>query len=228
MINPVLIIGKKSDGIDFKINITNTPNLFVSYTTKAQLYEIFKTFFLQLSQQHSSNDVRISFALTDKTATKVLKYYRDDFYSLQYISNQYLQNHVASKKQFWQALSKEYKRRRRLKKPQQQPLWIVFIEDLFEMVLAQPKDGFLFLEIAVYGVSLGIHFVAASSGVYRNLLHQLIQLHPTIEQRIIKGNKSSFTALSIPLGAELILSGEGIIFYKPQSAIEMEKLFPAV
>jgi hypothetical protein len=62
---------------------------------------------------------------------------------------------------------------------------VVLVDDIFEMIFSQQqKIGLSFLQLAVYGHAVGIHFIVASSGAYLNLLSSLIKLHPLV---VIKG-----------------------------------------
>ena len=108
------------------------------------------------------------------------------------------------------------------------PYLIVFIEDIFDMVLSsKKKTGLYFIELALLGKQYGIHFIAASSSTYRNLLSQLINIHPSIQKELKTHSIMENIKVINPLGAELVVTTEGILFFKEIGMILQTRLFPA-
>lgn len=228
-----LKIGRESNGDDFVIDLYAESNLFISYIEEGQLYHSFKNILNQFEASLSPENTRISYALSDKTARNILKGIPEQFYFAKFIRNEYRSGHIGTKPLFWSVLLKEYKRRSQQSKSAagghavSQPTLLIFIDDIFDMVLSQTKkEGLSFLEIAFYGAHVGIHFVAASSSTYRNLLLQLIQLNPEMSQKLSKNNSNTLPKTTNPLGCELILSGEGLIFYREKLRQDMKILYP--
>jgi hypothetical protein len=228
-----LKIGRESNGNDFVIDLYAESNLFISYTEEVQLYHSFKNILNQFEASFSPENTRFAYALSDKTARNILKGIPEQFYFAKFIRNEYRSGHIGTKPLFWSALLKEYKRRSLQSKSAaggnavSQPILLIFIDDIFDLVLSQSKkEGFSFLEIAFYGGKVGIHFVAASSSTYRNLLLQLIQLNPEMSQKLTKNSANLLAKTTNPLGCELILSAEGLIFYREKLRPDMKRLYP--
>jgi hypothetical protein len=228
-----LKIGRESNGDDFVIDLSAESNLFISYTEESQLHHSFKNILNQFESSFNPDKTQFAYALSDKTARNILKGISEEFYFAKFIRNEYRSGHIDTKPLFWNALLKEYKRRAQQFKSAaggnagSNPILLIFIDDIFDLVLSQTKkEGLSFLEIAFYGAQVGIHFVAASSSTYRNLLLQLIQLNPEMAQKLSKSNSNTFPKTSNPLGCELILSGEGLIFYREKLRPDMIRLYP--
>lgn len=222
-----LTIGIDSNGNSFTIDLLEQPNLFLSYTNEHQLYQSFNLILSQIIQSNASTDILLAYALSEKSIKRVFKSVSENLYFIRYNRSGNDEKHVDSKTMFWKVLLKEFNRRVKLQSKNNFATTnklIVFIDDIFDLILNQSKkNGIDFLQIAVYGQSVGIHFITASTGIYRNLLIQLIQINPAIEKRITKEN--TLTRISNPLGSEIILNGDGLIFYKEKHSAEMQRLY---
>jgi hypothetical protein len=79
--------------------------------------------------------------------------------------------------------------------------------------------------IMIYGYSVGIHTVFASGISYRNLLQQLVSLHPILTIELKKKFGVPEPKLLSALGHELIFTPEDFVYYKKGSILEMEKFY---
>jgi hypothetical protein len=232
--NLELTIGINSDATEFVVDLINQPNLFISYSEEYQLYQYFNNIILQFQNKYSSQEVQFAYALSYKSANGILNGMPDNFFFAKFIRNEYREGFIESKLIFWRFLYKEFKRRSSKLKTnkynaQGDKKIIILIDDIFELVLKQAKkSGFYFLEMAVYGEHVGMHFITASYGAYRNLLIQLIQIHPLIEQKITNNYNNPIVRIANPIGSEIILNVDGLIFYKEKSNPDMRRLFPRI
>lgn len=225
-----LNIGKKSNGEDVSILLNEEPNLFVTYSNQQQLYETFSSFVNVFANE--PQQIKIAYAFSVKTENHVIRGVEADIFKQRFIRNEYREGFNQSKNDFWKKLLQEFRKRlKQLKRMEaglewQQPVLVVMIDDIFEMILSQhKKTGLAFLELAVYGSRVGIYFVVAAYGSYRNLLIQLIQLNPVIEKKLRENIHTSSLTMINPLGSELILSGEGLTFYKEKNTFQLMKLY---
>lgn len=225
-----LKIGKKSSGDNVFILLNQEPNLFITYSNEHQLYSTLLSFVSVFTNEYQG--LEIAYAFSFKTEQQVFKEIETDFFKQRFIRNEYREGYTESKNVFWNKLLYEFRKRlKQIKTLESDDQWhesvlVVMIDDIFEMILTQrKKTGLAFLELAVYGSRVGIHFVVAAYGTYRNLLNQLIQLNPGIEKKLRENTLTSSLRMINPLGSELILSGEGLTFYKEKDAFQLTKLY---
>ena len=86
--------------------------------------------------------------------------------------------------------------------------------------------GSRLLELLHNGPLVGIYCIVASAFSYRNLLLQLMVKIPT---RTTNDENTAPERKPLPvttLGAELILSAEGLIFFKDSTGITYQKYYP--
>lgn len=102
---------------------------------------------------------------------------------------------------------------------------VAFIDDIFEVIRSSNKKTALaFIELLALGSQQSIHFIAASSGIYKPLLNQLIHLNPGLIQRLNKANpKANFDK---PLSPELVMNPDGLIFFKERNEYVFTRLYP--
>ena len=113
-----------------------------------------------------------------------------------------------------------------IKTSQKLSILIVIIDELFSLILSQKKQtGIYFLQLIILGKQVGIHFIAASASTYRNLLLQLMNMHPDIEKQLSKKQYTKNTIIIKPLGAELVLTPDDLVFYKSISMQVHERYF---
>ena len=96
------------------------------------------------------------------------------------------------------------------------PLMVVLMDDIFEVLRSyNRKTTNAFIQLLRKSALVKIYFVMGSSGIYKNLLQQIINeipvklLNPTTKD----ASKSLFI-----LGAELVMNADGLIFLKEKAA----------
>lgn len=107
------------------------------------------------------------------------------------------------------------------------PILVILIDELFNLVLLQKKStGLYFLQLLIVGYEVNMHIVAASASTYRNLLIQLVNLHSKIEQQLNNNKLIGNRAIVKPLGAEMIITLDNLIFFKTIDTHTYELYFP--
>ena len=90
---------------------------------------------------------------------------------------------------------------------------------------ANKKTALEFIELLGFGGEHSIHIIAASSGIYKPLLNQLIRLNPALIAKLGKANQ--LADFDKPLAAELVMNPDGLIFFKERNEQVFTRLFPA-
>jgi hypothetical protein len=102
----------------------------------------------------------------------------------------------------------------------------LIIDDVWDLVTAKPqKTALNFMMILLYGPSVGIHIVFASGLSYRNLLQQLVIVHPELIEELQRKYGKPEPQHINNLGHELILTADDLVYYKKLSIMEMQKLY---
>ncbi len=206
------------------VELTDLPHLFVSYAEEEQLYRFYESLSVATSET-----TPIQWALAVKTSG--FDQFNQTETIFHFLTNDPENSNIESKFTFWKRLAKELKKR---KKDQQRlkeqfetktPLLIVVLEDVLDMVITNKKyTGYYFLQLLAEGPGLGVHCIASSGRAYRNLLSQLLILHPKVKQQLQK--QLPGVELSIQ-GAELVITPEDFYFYKGRNDKIHERYFNA-
>jgi hypothetical protein len=110
----------------------------------------------------------------------------------------------------------------------EQPLSYRFllIDDVWDLVRAKPKSlSLLLIRVLLYGPAVGIHTIFASSISYRNLLQNLVNINPAIQQVLqAKYGIPEPTQIN-SMGQELIFTPDGLIYFKKDSRADLLKLY---
>jgi DNA segregation ATPase FtsK/SpoIIIE-like protein len=107
------------------------------------------------------------------------------------------------------------------------PYLIIVIDELFHLVLTRKKQtGLYFLQLLIVGHEVNMHVIAASESTYRNLLIQLVHLHPSIEQQLTTKKLIGSRTIIKPLGAEMVITPYNLIFFKTIDMSIYERYFP--
>src|SRR5687767_3449811 len=152
-----ITIGRDSSGIDYIIDLCSLPNLVISYNEEAQLAESFNRLIENISVYPYA---QLAVSIENKIAGKSIH-------------------------EFMDGLVAEFKRRTRIQRIS--PAYIilpciVFIYNIFEVIVSnRQKTALLFIELLVNGAQKSIYFIAGSSGMYKNLLDQIIHLNPLLK-----------------------------------------------
>ena len=226
-----ITIGKNSDNQPIVVELCSLPHLFVAYSYDEQLTHFLQHCINTLNTASTNNNkvsVAIALCSTNAHLVKQIKCPISHTF-LPDSSDETLIN--SSKDVFIQYLFEEMKTRLKNQKSskktsQKQQILIVIIDELFSLILSQKKQtGIYFLQLLILGKEVGIHFIAASASTYRNLLLQLINMHPDIEKQLAQKQYTKNTTIIKPLGAELILTPDDLVFYKSMYMQVHERYF---
>jgi hypothetical protein len=221
-----IVVGKNSSGNDYIINLEALPNLFISYYEEEQLETIFNHLILDLINNKSPVQLAVSFSR--KLSENLLPLIVDRKIEIQFVHSE-TKEVINSIDEFISALFLELKNRRKIKNKRIQKLSdtiiVVFIDNIFEVIMSSHKKiGLAFIELLVNGPHRSIYFITGSSGIYKNLLDQLINLSPALKRKL-QGSKHNLK-IDEPLAAELIINPDGLIFFRERIKKDFVRLFP--
>lgn len=224
-------IGKTSAALDYSVDLAELPNLFVSYCDECQIQQLSGAFLKELSRGGDRRGVQ--FAVGETRSFEWMSSAPELRYAFR--AGAEASNSSHTRDGFMQSLSREMHKRKALRKrlgPEAFdatcPYLVVFLHDVFELVLSQKKAiGITFLQLLLLGKSLKLHTIAASCSTYRNLLRQFMQLNPIVKAKFRKtlGEKSLYIPQS--LGAELILTSENFSFFRSAADHDYHRFYPA-
>ena len=89
--------------------------------------------------------------------------------------------------------------------------------------MANRKTALSFIELLVDGPDHSMHFITGSSGMYKNLLDQLITMSPAVKKKMA-GSKQRGN-INEPLAAQLIINSDGMVFFKERGDVEHMRLY---
>ena len=220
-----LVIGRNSSGLSYSIDLSSLPHLFISYNEEDQLIKIFK----ELIQDIISvdNPTKMAISVSQRISAKLFPLVSAPF-QIEFTHSDPPGNAITSIDYFIGAVLVELKTRKRrmgsLKKAKLlAPALIVFMDDIFEVVMAKRKTALSFIELLVNGPDNSIHFITGSSGMYKNLLDQLITMSPAVKKKM--GDSKQRGNINEPLAAQLIINPDGLVFFKGKCEKEFVKLY---
>ena len=104
------------------------------------------------------------------------------------------------------------------------PSIVVLMDDIFEVLRSHNlKTTNAFIQLLRKGSLVKIYFIIGSSGIYRNLLQQIINDVPGNAKT---NNKNVAIKGTHGLGAELVINFDGLIFYKETGEASYRKYYP--
>lgn len=226
--NIPLIIGRQSSGEACIVNLADLPNLFVSYSNDQQLPGLFSSLIKTLPISHPAMQFAVS--LGSRLAVLLQPLAKEETLLLQFTHAAYDPAKIKTIEEFIGALMLEFKRRKTIAKnsksiPARYPSLVVFMDDIFEIILSpQKKIPLSFIELLITGATVNMYFIMGSAGIYRNILNQLINVTPALQQKL----KKSVQAYTInqPLGAELVMNPDGLLFYREREEKIHRRLYP--
>ncbi|HVG11819.1 MAG TPA: hypothetical protein VM843_02395 [Flavisolibacter sp.] len=223
-------IGKTSTALDYSIDLAELPNLFVSYCDDGQIQQLSSSFIKELYINQDRSDVQ--FAVGETGSSEWMSFSPEIRFAFR--SGNEFHNPTNTRDGFMLSLSREMHKRKALRKKlgaeafeQTCPYLVVFLHDVFELVLSSKKVvGLTFLQLLLWGKSLKVHTVAASCSTYRNLLRQFMHLNPIVKAKFKKvlGEKSLYIPES--LGSELILTSDDFPFFRASPDLDYQRLYP--
>ncbi len=229
-----IAIGKNSNNTIEAFDLCTLPHLFVSYSHAAQLPHFLQACINNLNEAHARG-VTVSVALALSPSHSSLAQTIECPIALQLHVSDSEQQENMGKDAFIDYLFDYMKQQlKKLKAGQKKPLLqlplpylVVIVDELFNLVVTRKKNTSIhFLQLLALGQSVNIHFIAASSSTYRNLLMQLIHLHPSVEKHLIKAKLKGTTQIVKPLGAELVLNADNLVFFRTTQMPGYERWYP--
>ena len=222
-----LTVGFSSMQKPFNIDLTSISHLFVSYTEDEQLINLFEDYCNQLKSR-GDKGLRFAMAVHSKNKNRLLNILPAYQWIRILNSNNGAEEKTDNKALFIKDVHSElYKRMKNIKKhPTPLPL-IIFCDDIIDLGIrnATKQISRQFLLLLLAGPAVNIHLIAGTPFSYRNLMQQITQLQPVKHIKPAKDNLVADLQLTGVCGAELILSAEGLFFYKEKESREYIKLY---
>ena len=221
-----LLIGKYSSGELFMADLWKMPNLFVSYSNDEQLPHTFITFINDLLRMPSTT---VALSLSSRLAAHILPLIPPQQTGIKYLHADFQPGKVNTIDEFIKQLVIELKTRKQfIKKTKGKavlPPLVVLIDNLFEVIRSPDKKVALsFIRLLMRGETVHIFFIMGSPGIYKALLDTLIH--------IADGSNRKLKSIIIPkkppqpLGAELVINPDGLLFYREKNEKIHIRLYP--
>lgn len=227
-----ILIGNTSSGDAHHIDLMDIPLLMISYCDEAQLSKVFSQFGSFGNQNYLiSHSRKIEQFGLDKDA--FLSFIKDEpesgaFKSRMDLTNEVLNEIILRQKLLKSKKIEDFKRYHALNTWNEIKLDYRFliIDDIWDIISSKPKKLSLNLMMAMlYGPAVGVHTIFASNMSYRNLLQQLVSIHPVLTLELKKKYGTPEPKQLAALGHELIYSTEDFIYYKKGTVMDMERYF---
>lgn len=207
-----LAIGVNSSGIENKVALTALPHLFISYSYDKQLLDIFYDLIGQA--QIFTIKCKFSFCLGSRISEKIKPLINFENTYSYFFHGEQEEEEINSVETFIVNLSIEIKRRKKILKEEKTTkgfeILIVFIDDFFEIIISpQKKKAILFIQLLIEATNLNVHFIIASSQIYKPLLAQLIRVSKNYPIKSFQENTNHLS-----LGAELVINPDGMLFFR--------------
>lgn len=220
-----LTIGRDSSGKDHTIDLCSLPNLVISYNEDEQLSE---TFVRLIKNARSTPSVQLAISIGSKLAESLDPVIHNNQVLINFQHSQSTGAEIKSIDQFVDALVIQLKTRKKMQKTSPHTIiypLVVFIDNIFEVVMSnRRKTALLFVELLVSGARQSIYFVAGSTGMYKNILDQIIHLNPKLKAKLEKSSPG--IKINEPLAAEMIINPDGLIFFKQRGEKVYLRLYP--
>jgi len=229
MENIPLVIGKQSSGEEFIIDLERLPHLFISHSNDKQLQNIF----IQLIGNIVQNEIELhlSLSLSRRMTLLIKPLVPIESLFMEFNHNDFEDGKINSIDEFVSSLIIEKKNRATLIKKSKIPMamfpaMIIFIDNIFEIIMAQQKKTALsFIELLLTGAPVKMYFIMGSSGIYRPLLDQLINVSPVLKKKLKKSFQEQL--ITQPLGAELVINPDGLLFFRERNEKIYTRLYQA-
>ena len=212
-----VVIGKNSSGEDKFIDLDQIHVLFVSYLHGKQLYEI-----IQQVTGYEKNTYFIS-----QNCVKELQLNKDKC-SL-YIKDEPTLGNMYNRKEVLKHILKEIKRKRSSaakKKTSSPQIRFLIVDNIWDIITSKQKQLALDLMlIIIYGTSIGYRIIIGSTLSYRNLLEQVIAMHPVLIKELENQFKSPIPKRIDEICDELIFTAEEFVYHKRVNSISLDKYY---
>lgn len=221
-----ITIGHNSSGEPYLANVSSMPHLFISYGDEEHQAQLYDGIIKQLLQLHEVSPLYWAIALESQNLSPAIRSISDKKLFRLFTSDPSQTLQADSNRLFIQAIYRELKRRQRLIKDKalRHPLIVVMDHVISRLTVgATRRTGKQFLECLLDGPAVGMHVLASSHQSYKNLLDQFMAWH-THRSRL-SGHDLASHPDKLSLGSELVLSGEGLVFFRGQHSREYVKLY---
>ncbi|HEX2534180.1 MAG TPA: hypothetical protein VHK69_10615 [Chitinophagaceae bacterium] len=226
-------IGKTSADETVGVDFAQLPHLFLSYAEEAQARQFCSGLARQLHRVQQGTHVSLALALTRPGLEKVFRRPGTIPPVFSYLRHDAAASTESSRVQFFRTLHREMRRRQsRLHKEASgvrlrtlpYPPMLVVLDEVFDILQAPQKSvAMTFLHLLHSGRELGMHVLAVSAVSYHNLVRQLVQVSPRLKQKF---RPASGIGTGAALGAELVISGDDLLFFRPAGAPDYQRLYP--
>jgi hypothetical protein len=222
-----LLIGKNSDGIDQFIELAKVPVLIISYCEEEQLKSIFNQF-------NEFDFVNKNYLIANTRYLNEWGFKKEHFHLFMRDDPRIdLLDHLLEEIANRQKIMKkkkiiDFERYVSLNTWNEIKLWHQFliVDDVWDIIVSKPiKLGLNFMMILLYGPLVGIHTIFASVISYRNILEQLINIHPILTIELRKKYGFPEPKRISELGQELIFTPEGFVYYKKSAISDLLKFY---
>ena len=212
-----VVIGKNSSGEDKFIDLDHIHVLFVSYLHSKQLNEIIK----QVTGYENST------YFISQNCDKELQLNKEKC-SL-YIKDEPTLGNLYNRKEIFKQILKEIKRERSStvkKKSNTIQFRFLVVDNIWDIISSKHKQLALDLMlIIIYGALIGYRIIIGSTLSYRNLLEQIITMHPILIKELENQFKSPIPKRIDEICDELIFTAEELVYHKRPQTLSLEKYF---
>ncbi|MEO6670207.1 MAG: hypothetical protein ABIN36_12070 [Ferruginibacter sp.] len=217
------------------VDLFSLPHLFICYSDEQYHVDFINRLCIEIISGKEPEQILIAFAINSQ-AESIIDSLEPSFVFKKFITNSSALQGKLSSRLFIASIFKEYKKRKARLDNQNAtgnttrttfPLLIVLTDHVLDLVIIKGTKSSRqhFIELLAFGANVGIHLLMSGPDSYRNLLNQLAraQKGPTVKSN--KNKKEKELLSDQRLGAELILSGEGLIFFRDRNSMEYKKLY---
>lgn len=214
-----ITIGKKSNNDPEALYIEDLPHLFISWSEQNELDKFYHDLLQQLSEPLHAGLVEIAIC----GSSSILPANGNAIFHnrIKALLLKDERGYSGSRLVFLSKLRKELLKRRKKRENSELQLkgyskhLIVFVDDLVNLVITRnKKTGTHFLDLLRNGPRDNIHFIMGSTRSYRGLVQQMIQFEKRGEPSVLDNY--------LP---ELVISPEGLFFYKRPEELNYTRLF---
>jgi hypothetical protein len=215
--NTPVTIGKNSSGEDKRIDLHQSGVLFISYISDAQFYSIVNQIGTSDNNMYILTQKGVDLCRIEIEKHRV------------YIKDDPLKGNILSQRVLFKEILKDIKKKKQKTVKQKKNsvgLQFLVIDNIWDVLISKKKNLALELMlIIIHGPSAGYHTIIGSSLSYRNLLEQVIAMHPML----IKEIESQFDA-PVPkrideICDELIYTPDDLVYYKKANSFVLDKYY---
>ena len=220
-------IGRQSTGEDHIVNLVELPHLFISHSTDVQLRQLFAA----LVAETQASWVFISCFISNRRLSGIVRAYlptnrmfpeiplTDNIDEKPFTVDEFIALLAAEAKERFESI----KRRKAVAKGLV-PI-VIFIDNIFDVIMStRKKTPLSLIKLLITGTNVNMQFILGSSGTYRNLLDQLINVTPQLQKKLAKPMRA--LPVNHPLGAELVINPDGLLFFREKDDKIYQSLYP--